>query len=63
MFIITGGGSGIGRELALNIAQRGKEVLIIGRDVVKLKDVCSLNNKIKYFVADVAKCCRAGSNS
>lgn len=54
MFVITGGGSGIGRALALNLANRGNDILIIGRNIAKLQDVCLQNSQIKYFVADVA---------
>jgi len=54
MFVITGGGSGIGRALALKLAQRGKKVLIIGRNVTNLEGVSVQNPNIKYFCADVS---------
>ena len=53
MFIITGGGSGIGRALALELGTRGKEVLIIGRDRQKLAAVTDENSQIKSLPADV----------
>ena len=54
MFIITGGGSGIGRALALELAKLGKKVLIVGRDLQKLEAVTSENSNIKSLRADVA---------
>ncbi len=54
MFIITGGGSGIGRALAVEIAKRGIDVLIIGRNEANLLEVASLHKNIMYYVADVA---------
>jgi NAD(P)-dependent dehydrogenase (short-subunit alcohol dehydrogenase family) len=37
--IITGGGSGLGREIAKNLAARGASVVITSRDLEKLKKV------------------------
>lgn len=54
MFIITGGGSGIGKALALELAKRDFEVLIIGRNIDKLRKVAELMPKINYLQADVA---------
>lgn len=54
MFVITGGGSGIGRSLAIEIAKHGHDVLIIGRNQKKLLEVTSLNPNISYFCADVS---------
>ncbi len=55
MFVITGGGSGIGRALALELAKRDIDVLIIGRNESKLLEVVALHKNIKYLCADVAK--------
>lgn len=54
VFVITGGGSGIGKALALALVNRGKEVLIIGRRENLLKDTAAASANIKYLVADVA---------
>ncbi|MGC1183061.1 SDR family NAD(P)-dependent oxidoreductase [Legionella sp.] len=54
MFIITGGGSGIGRSLALSLANRGKEVLIIGRREQMLQETAAAVPNIRYLCADVA---------
>lgn len=54
MFIITGGGSGIGKALALSLDKRGKNVLIIGRREQLLKETAAAATNIQYFCADVA---------
>ncbi|KTD47547.1 SDR family NAD(P)-dependent oxidoreductase [Legionella quateirensis] len=54
VFIITGGGSGIGRALALNLAERGKSVLIIGRRESLLQETAAAFTSIKYLCADVS---------
>lgn len=54
MFVITGGGSGIGRSLALSLAKRGKEVLVIGRREHLVRETAALEARIQYLSADVA---------
>lgn len=54
MFIITGGGSGIGKALALALANRGKTVLIVGRREQILKETASASSLITYLCADVS---------
>jgi benzil reductase ((S)-benzoin forming) len=55
VFIITGGGSGIGRSLALSLAKRGKDVLIIGRREQLLRDTAAAGGaNIQCLCADVA---------
>lgn len=54
MFVITGGGSGIGKALALALAKRGKSVLIIGRRDDFLRDTAAFSPLIDCLSADVA---------
>ena len=54
MFVITGGGSGIGGALAQELANRGHAVLIVGRNESNLADVAFMHKNIKYFCADVS---------
>jgi benzil reductase ((S)-benzoin forming) len=54
VFIVTGGGSGIGKALALSLAQRKKEVLIIGRREQLLHETATRASTINYLCADVA---------
>jgi len=56
--IITGGGTGIGRETALLFAEVGANVVIIGRRVEKLREVEKASRKlgpeIDYLVNDIS---------
>lgn len=54
MFVVTGGGSGLGRALAQSLAQRNKQVLVIGRREQALAETASLFPQISYLVADLA---------
>ena len=54
MYVITGGGSGIGRALALALIKRDQPVLIIGRDEQRLRDTAALSPLIKFCCADVS---------
>lgn len=56
--IITGGGTGIGRETALLFAEEGANVLIAGRRMDKLREVQQESRKfgpeIDYLVSDIS---------
>lgn len=52
--LITGGGKGIGRELALALAKSNK-VVICGRNVESLKATASLSGNISYYMCDVSQ--------
>ncbi|CDZ77437.1 Benzil reductase ((S)-benzoin forming) [Legionella massiliensis] len=54
MYLITGGGSGIGRALALALAKRGKKILIVGRREQALVETASFSSLISYHCADVS---------
>ncbi len=54
MFVVTGGGRGLGKSLALALAARGKSVLIIARQASLLIEVANTSDLIDYCVADVS---------
>lgn len=54
MYVVTGGGSGLGRALACALAMRGQSVLIVGRTETALTETASFSPNIQYFCADVA---------
>ena len=54
MFVITGGGSGLGRALALELAKRKQSVLIVGRNEQALQDTAQHAELIEYCCADVS---------
>ena len=51
--LVTGGGTGIGKGIALRFAQEGAKVLIVGRREEKLKEVSAENANISYVTADL----------
>lgn len=52
--LLTGGGSGIGRAIALALAEAGLDVLITGRRPDALAETAALHPAIRTHVADVA---------
>jgi NAD(P)-dependent dehydrogenase (short-subunit alcohol dehydrogenase family) len=54
VFVITGGGSGIGRALAHALANRNKKVLVIGRRAHLLQETAKASPLITPFCADVS---------
>ena len=52
--IVTGGSSGIGRAIATELAQRGANVLITGRNGDKLADVAGKSRNIEALQVDSA---------
>ena len=51
--LITGGGSGIGKSLAIALSKAGADVYICGRDIKKLEDVREFEKEIKVSALDV----------
>jgi benzil reductase ((S)-benzoin forming) len=55
VFIVTGGGCGIGKALAVALAARGQSVLIIGRAEHALIETAATSSLIRYVCADVSE--------
>lgn len=51
--IVTGGGSGIGKAIALRFANDGMKVIIVGRTEQSLKETAAINENISYVVGDI----------
>jgi NAD(P)-dependent dehydrogenase (short-subunit alcohol dehydrogenase family) len=51
--LVTGGGSGVGREIALALAEAGVEVTICGRRADAVEAVAASNKRIHGIAADV----------
>lgn len=54
VYVITGGGSGIGRALAQALAARQQRVLIVGRREPALRETAAVSHLIDYCCADVS---------
>jgi NAD(P)-dependent dehydrogenase (short-subunit alcohol dehydrogenase family) len=56
--VVTGGGSGLGREMALALAGAGYDVWVTGRTEERLKETAAaaagLDGSVRYVVLDVA---------
>jgi uncharacterized oxidoreductase len=51
--LITGGGSGIGFEIARQLSAKGNQVLITGRTETKLQQAAAKLKGVHYFAADI----------
>src|SRR5580700_7733063 len=56
---ITGGSRGLGREMALALADAGADVILVGRDLASLEttagDIRALGRQARTIAADVGK--------
>ncbi|OZM79761.1 SDR family NAD(P)-dependent oxidoreductase [Pseudonocardia sp. MH-G8] len=53
--VVTGGGSGIGRAVAIDLAERGADVLVVGRRADALAATAGHHPGIRPHVADVGR--------
>src|ERR1700749_5163958 len=51
--LITGGGSGIGFEIARLLSDKGNKVIITGRTEAKLQTAAAQLNNVSYIATDV----------
>ncbi|WP_165078367.1 MULTISPECIES: SDR family oxidoreductase [unclassified Desulfovibrio] len=51
--LVTGAGSGIGREIARQFAIEGADVLIVARTEEALRETAALNSRISWLAADL----------
>jgi len=51
--LVTGGGSGIGFEIAKLLSQKGNKVIITGRTESKLKEATEKLNNVSYIASDI----------
>lgn len=56
--IVTGGGSGIGKEVAIRLVQEGAKVVITGRNEEKLikaaREIDATGQNVSFFAGDIA---------
>ncbi len=54
-FLITGASSGIGRQISIDLAEKGAQLLILGRNLKKLEEtkrLCPTTSKIRILAKD-----------
>ena len=51
--IVTGGGTGIGKAIAVRYAKEGANVIIVGRRESVLQETSKLDDKISYVAGDI----------
>ena len=51
--IVTGGGTGIGKAIAVRYAKEGANVIIVGRRESVLQETSKLDDKISYIAGDI----------
>jgi len=52
VFVVTGGGTGIGRAVSLALARSGEDVLVTGRRLGPLESLADERGGIRYFQCD-----------
>lgn len=54
--LITGGSSGIGRDIAINLSKKGYDLILVARDLEKLNEVkAKLHTNVEVVSMDVSK--------
>ena len=52
--LITGGSSGIGRDMAIYLSKLGYDVILVSKDENKLKSVSKSIKGSSYYVCDIS---------
>lgn len=56
MALVTGGSDGIGREITLQLVEKGARVLVVGRDVARGEAICAMSPAMISFIkADLSQ--------
>lgn len=53
--LVSGAGTGIGRGIALRMAEEGADVIIIGRTEASLQEAADQHERISHMVADIGR--------
>ncbi|UWU73517.1 SDR family oxidoreductase [Bradyrhizobium huanghuaihaiense] len=53
--LVTGAGTGIGRAIAIRLAEEGANVIVIGRTESTLQEAANQHERISWLVADIGR--------